>query len=168
VRYTLTLVFVSVVAACWHASAEEKKPDLKKVAAAKLAAFTYPGSKAVMEGNLGAIAHVDLATADGLEKVEGWYRKVLSIDKAFVGGVASLPWPGGVRVTEAKGQQQWALFRDDVRPKLGGGEGKTVRAGSTRSIVARTPEHTLFVVLNRGPADNETMISVVFLQEIRR
>jgi hypothetical protein len=122
----------------------------------------------VRDKNLGVIAQVEFATEDTLDKVDSWYHKSLSIDKSFVGGVADVPWPSGVKVTEAKGQQQWALFQDDVRPKLGGCEGKTVRGGTTRSFVVRTHEHTVFVVLNRGPEDKETMISVVLLQDAKR
>jgi hypothetical protein len=138
---------------------------LEKKAKDKLKAFEYPGSSSLKSNNTGDIAQAVLVTEDSLEKVAKWYHKAFSIDEGYWDGVANIPWPSGVKATEAKGQQQWAIFRDDIRPKNDGSGNKDVRDGTTRSFVVRTPEHTLFVTLNRTPADKLTLISVVYLND---
>jgi hypothetical protein len=55
-----------------------------------------------------------------------------------------------------------------MRPKGGEERGATIRAATTRSYVAKTPEQTVFVVLNRGPDDKHTMVSVVLMPEPKR
>lgn len=143
----------------------DEAADLKKTAADKLKAFEYPGSTSFRSNNTGDIAQTILVTKDDLKQVAKWYHKAFSIDEAFWDGVANVPWPSTVKATEAKGQQQWALFRDDIRPKNDGSGNMDVRESTTRSFVVRTPEHTLFVTLNRTPEDKLTLISVVYLSD---
>ncbi len=154
-----------LVAAVHLAHADEPQDPKKLAAATKLKAFEYPGSVGHRESITGDIAQSIRATPDELEVVAKWYHKAFSIDEAYWDGVANVPWPAGVKATEAKGQQQWALFRDDIRPKTDGSGNKAVRPGTTRSFLVRTPDHTMFVILNRAPADKLTLISVVFLGE---
>lgn len=166
-RYVLAVFLATVAVISWQAHAQEKA-DPKKAADPKQAAeenlkkFEYPGSTRDGENILGAIAQLVLVTPDPLDKVTAWYHKALGIDEGSIGGVANLPWPTGVKATEAKGQQQYALFQDDIRAKKPDGN-RTVRGGTTRHLVVRTPEHLIVVVINRAPADKETMISVVYL-----
>jgi hypothetical protein len=131
----------------------------------KLKSLEYPGSISLRSNSTKGIAQTIRASKDSLEEVAKWYHKKFSIDEAYWDGIADIPWPSGVKVTEAKGQQQWAIFRDDIRPSIDGSENKIVRDGTTRSFVVRTPEHTLFVTLNRTPADQTTLISVVYLND---
>ena len=152
----------------WPAASDEKKPDLKQATADKVAAFAYPGSKRFKEENVGTIAQVLFVTPDELAKVDEWYRKTLGIGKDIFMGVADMPWPPGVKATEAKGQQQWGVFTDEMRPKGGDERGVTLRAATTRAYVAKTPDQIVFVVLNRGPDDKHTMVSVVLMPETKR
>jgi hypothetical protein len=152
----------------WRAASDEKKPDPKQATADKVAAFEYPGSKRFKEENTGTIAQVIFVTPGELAKVDEWYRKTLGISKDIFMGVADMPWPSGVKATEAKGQQQWSVFTDEMRPKGGAERGVTIRAATTRAYVAKTPEQTVFVVLNRGPDDKHTMVSVVLMPETKR
>jgi hypothetical protein len=163
-RIVSLLVLLVICVAGQRAIGEE--PDVQsKKASDKLKAFEYPGSSSLRSNNTGDIAQAILVTEDSLEKVAKWYYKAFSIDEGYWDGVANIPWPAGVKATEAKGQQQWAIFRDDIRPKNDGSGNKAVRDGTTRSFVVRTPEHTLFVTLNRTPADKLTLISVVYLSD---
>jgi hypothetical protein len=149
-------------------SIADDKPDAKKLTAEKLGSFEYPGSKRYKDDNLGTIAQLVLVTPDELAKVDEWYRKRLGIYIDIFRGVADMPWPSGVKATEAKGQQQWSVFTDEMRPKGGEERGATIRAATTRSYVAKTPEQTVFIVLNRGPDDKHTMVSVVLMPEPKR
>src|SRR5262249_37419192 len=168
-RSAITLAAGILVALLgWRAAGDEKKPDVKRATAEKVAAFEYPGSKRFKEENTGKIAQVLFVTPDELAKVDAWYRKTLGINIDIFMGVADMPWPSGVKATEAKGQQQWSVFTDEMRPKGGDVRGVTLRAATTRSYVAKTPEHTVFVVLNRGPDDKHTMVSVVLMPETKR
>jgi len=163
--------FLSVVAltalAGGHSTADDK-PDAKKVTAEKLGGFEYPGSKRYKDDNLGTIAQLVLVTPDEFAKVDDWYRKRLGIYLDIFRGVADMPWPSGVKANEAKGQQQWSVFTDEMRPNGGAERGATIRAVTTRSYVAKTPEQTVFIVLNRGPDDKHTMMSVVLMPESKR
>jgi hypothetical protein len=172
-RYVLAVFLVTVAVVSWQARAQEKADpkkatdpqkvaDPRQAAEEKLTKFEYPGSKRDGENILGAIAQLVLVTPDPLDKVTAWYHKALGIDEGSIGGVANLPWPTGAKATEAKGQQQYAIFQDDIRAKKPDGN-RTVRDGTTRHLVVRTPEHVVVVVINRAPADKETMISVVYL-----
>jgi hypothetical protein len=125
--------------------------------------FRYPDSKPYKSGAGTSIAFDATVTPDDLDKVAKWYHKAFSINEAYFDGIADVPWPAGVKSTEARGQQQWALFRDDIRPKDDGTTDKAVRKGTTRAFIIRTPEHTVCVMLNRAPADKLTLISVVCL-----
>lgn len=142
---------------------DEQRAMLEKKSADTLEKFRYPGSKPYQSASGTSIAHIATVTADDLDKVAKWYHKAFSIDEGYFDGIADIPWPAGVKATEAKGQQQWVLFRDDIRPKDDGTTNKAVREGTTRAFIVRTPEHTVFVMLNRAPADKLTLISVVCL-----
>jgi hypothetical protein len=156
------LTAVLVLGANLFASNDEPTASEKKNAET-LEKFRYPGSKPYKSGAATSIAFIATATPDDLNKVAKWYHKAFSIGEAYFDGIADIPWPAGVKATEARGQQQWALFRDDIRPKDDGTTDKAVREGTTRAFIARTPEHTVFVMLNRTPADKLTLISVVGL-----
>ena len=152
----------------WRAASDEIKPDLKRAIADRVAAFEYPGSKRFKEENTGTIAQVLFVTSDELAKVDEWYRKKLGISIDIFRGVADMPWPSNVKATEAKGQQQWSVFTDEMRPKGGDEGGVTLRAATTRAYVVKTPEQTVFVVLNRSPEDKHTMVAVTLMPQATR
>jgi hypothetical protein len=166
-RYFSTWLVVALVVVGWPAEADEKD-EVRKAADLKLKQFQYPGSTLENDHHGGIIAQYTWASPDSLEKVEDWYRKSFKLDKAFVGGVGNVPWPSGVKVTEAKGQQQWAVFKDNIRLKNDGTRNRDIREVSTISFLVRTPEHTLFTILNRGPQDKQTLIVVTVLQEAKK
>jgi hypothetical protein len=166
-RFVFTWLLIAFVVIGWPAVADEKDA-LKKASEAELKEFQYPGSMLQDDHNAGVIAQYMWATPDSLEKVEEWYRKAFKIDKAYGGGVANIPWPSGVKATEAKGQQQWAIFSDFMRLKNDGTRNKDIRAVTTLSFLVRTPDHTLFTILNRGPQDKQTLIAVTVLQEAKK
>lgn len=92
----------------------------------------------------------------------------LDVSKAWSGGVSDMPWPVGAKATESQGQQQRAVFQDGMRPRGEDFREVTQRSPATRSCVSRTPERTVFVVVNRGPDDKQTMVSVTVLPECGR
>lgn len=158
---------VWIICLGWPATADEVDPQ-RKAAEVKLNALQYPGSTLQNEHHAGTVTQHEWVTSDSLAKVEAWYRQQYAINAAFIGGVADVPWPAGVKVTEAKGQQQWAIVRDDLRLKNDGTRQHDIRPGTTRTFFLRTPEQTLFTVLNRGPQDKQTLIAILVVQEPKR
>lgn len=133
----------------------------------KFQQLQYPGSTLQSDHLAGVVAQYEWTTPDTLDKVEAWYRQQFKLDKAFVGGVANVPWPSGVKATEARGQQQWAIFQDDARLKNDGTRHRDIRAGTTRAFYIHTPEHTVFTIINRGPQDRQTLVAVLVIQETK-
>jgi hypothetical protein len=163
-KAVLTVAVALAVLVGWRSTADDK-PDAKKVIADRLSALEYPGSKRFKDDNLGTIAQVVLVTPDEFAKVDEWYRKALGINKALGTGVSGTPWPSGAKPSESRGQQQRAVFQDEMRPKGDDVKEVALRTPATRSYVSRTPERTAVVVVSRGPDDKQTMVSVTVLPE---
>jgi RNA polymerase sigma factor (sigma-70 family) len=135
-----------------------------KVAAidAQLKALAYPDALLRNDHTSEEVAQRTYFTPDDLKAVEGWYRKKLDIDESIAGGVGTFPWPPGATVL-AKQRRQFAVVRDDVREKNERESKVTIRAGTTRNFITRTPEGTTVVLINRAPEDRFTMIAVTLL-----
>jgi hypothetical protein len=164
-----TLFGAALVAACLAvgsaaaADSDSGKADLEKATADRLAAFEYPGARRIEQHNQGTICQFVLASPDELSKVDAWYRRELSIDKAEGNGVADTPWPATGKVSGTRGQQQQSVFQDGIRPGSEGSKEGGLRPISTRMVVVKNPDYTLVVTLNRLATDNQTLISLVYL-----
>jgi hypothetical protein len=120
----------------------------------------YPGSGEGRTNRTREIAQGTWFTNDSLEKVTTWYYQKLSIAPAFREGIASLPWPAGVKVTEARGQQQWALVQDSIRGREPGSDRKIIREATLQQFFSRTPEYEVIILVQRSPGDKQTMITI--------
>jgi hypothetical protein len=159
-------VFIAACLAGGSAAAADSdsgKLDLEKATADRLAVFEYPGANRFEQHNQGTICQFVLASPDELSKVDDWYRRELSIDKAEGNGVADAPWPATGKVSGTRGQQQQSVFQDGIRPGNAGSTESGLRPISTHTVVVKNSDYTLVVTLNRLATDKQTLISLVYL-----